>query len=198
MNICVTSHQRPPMLPLMHMHEGLLSTWCSFWQNGSSWHWNQQGSLQKFVRLTSSSFMIRISGSNRSGSTCIRLWYWTDKGVTHALSLGWCAVCARMKQSRVVDPARSRCAFAICTFAPIWMAQPIVHNFRRMSMADLRPREPGYFDYKEGWYEWDGKSKHEEETFAGHTMGCIRLMITDNNVEQFHYHNWRPIEHFAA
>ena len=25
-------------------------------------------------------------------------------------------------------------------FAPIWMAQPIVHNFRRMSMADLKPR----------------------------------------------------------
>ena len=28
-------------------------------------------------------------------------------------------------------------------FAPIWMAQPIVHNFRRMSMADLKPRQPG-------------------------------------------------------
>ena len=67
-----------------------------------------------------------------------------------------------------------------------------------MSVADLKPREPGYFDYKEGWYEWDGKGKHEEETFAGHTMGCIRLVISDNNVEQFHYHNWRPIEHFAA
>ena len=25
-------------------------------------------------------------------------------------------------------------------FAPVWMAQPIVHNFRRMSMADLKPR----------------------------------------------------------
>ena len=83
-------------------------------------------------------------------------------------------------------------------FAPIWMAQSIVHNFRRMSMAALKPRQPGFFDYKEGWYEWDGKGKHEEETFVGHTMGCIRLMITDNNVEQFHYHNWRPIEHFAT
>ena len=71
-------------------------------------------------------------------------------------------------------------------FAPIWMAQPIAHNFRRMSMADLKPRQPGFFDYKEGWYEWDGKGKHEEETFAGH------------NVEPFHYHNWRPIEYFAA
>ena len=29
-------------------------------------------------------------------------------------------------------------------------------------------------------------------------MGCIRLMVTDNNIEPFHYHNWRPIEHFAA
>ena len=83
-------------------------------------------------------------------------------------------------------------------FAPIWMAQPIVHNFRRMSMADLKPREPGFFDYKEGWHEWDGKGKHEEEAFAGHTMGCIRLMVTDNNVEPFHYHNWGPIEHFAV
>ena len=83
-------------------------------------------------------------------------------------------------------------------FAPIWMAQPIAHNFRRMSMADLKPREPGFINYKEGWYEWDGRGKHEEEAFAGHTMGCVRLMVTDNNVEPFHYHNWRPIEHFAA
>ena len=75
------------------------------------------------------------------------------------------------------------------------MAQPIVHNFRRMSMAEL---EPGFFDPKEGWYEWDGKGKHEEETFAGHTMGCIRLMISDNNVEPFHYHDWGPIKYFAA
>ena len=65
-------------------------------------------------------------------------------------------------------------------FAPIWMAQPIVHNFRRMSMADLKPREPGFISYKEGWYEWDGRGKQEEEAFAGHTMGCIRLMVTDN------------------
>ena len=83
-------------------------------------------------------------------------------------------------------------------FAPIWMAQPIVHNFRRMSMADLKPREPGFINYKEGWYEWDGRGKHEEEAFAGHTMECIRLMVTDNNIEPFHYHNWGPIEHFAA
>ena len=40
------------------------------------------------------------------------------------------------------------------TTAPIWMAQPIVQNFRTMSMADLEPRQPGYFDYKEGWNEW--------------------------------------------
>ena len=62
-------------------------------------------------------------------------------------------------------------------FAPIWMAQSVVHNFRRMSMADLKPREPGYIVYKEGWYEWDGRGKHEEEAFAGHTLGCIRLMV---------------------
>ena len=47
-------------------------------------------------------------------------------------------------------------------------------------------------------FEQGRKGKHEEETFAGHTMGCIRLMISDNIVEHFHYHNWRPIEHFAA
>ena len=78
------------------------------------------------------------------------------------------------------------------------MAQPSVHNFRRMSMADLKPREPGFINYKEGWYEWDGRGKHEEEAFAGHAMGCIRLMVTDNNIEPFHYQNWGPIEHFAA
>ena len=83
-------------------------------------------------------------------------------------------------------------------FAPIWMAQPIVHNFRIMSMADLGPRQPGYFDYKEGWYEWDGQGKHEEECFEGKTMGCIRLIISDNNAEQLHYKNWGPIEYFVS
>ena len=83
-------------------------------------------------------------------------------------------------------------------FAPIWMAQSVVHNFRRMSMADLKPREPGYILYKEGWHEWDGRGKQEEEAFAGHTLGCIRLMVTDNNIEPFHWQDWEPIEHFAA
>ena len=41
------------------------------------------------------------------------------------------------------------------------MAQSVVHNFRRMSMADLKPREPGYILYKEGWHEWDGRGKQE-------------------------------------
>ena len=36
------------------------------------------------------------------------------------------------------------------------------------------------------------------EAFAGHTLGCIRLMETDNNVEPFYYQEWGPIEHFAA
>ena len=78
------------------------------------------------------------------------------------------------------------------------MAQSVVHNFRRMSMADLKPRELGYIVCKEGWYEWDGRGKHEEEAFAGHTLGCIRLMVTDNNIEPFHWQDWEPIEHFAA
>ena len=78
------------------------------------------------------------------------------------------------------------------------MAQSVVHNFRRMSMADLKPRESGYIVYKEGWYEWDGRGKHEEEAFAGHTLGCIRLIVTDNNIEPFHWQDWEPIEHFAA
>ena len=82
-------------------------------------------------------------------------------------------------QTRRTSPIKMR----ICNlhfFAPIWMAQPIVHNFRRMSMADLKPRELGFLNYKEGWYEWDGRGKHEEEAFAGHTLGRIRLMVTDN------------------
>ena len=87
MSICATSHRTPRMLPLMRMHEGLLSTWCNSWQNGSSWPWSRPGSLQKCVRLIFSSFMTRISGLNRSGWTYIRQWCWIGKGVTHALSL---------------------------------------------------------------------------------------------------------------
>ena len=41
-------------------------------------------------------------------------------------------------------------------FASIWMAQLIVHNF-------LKPREPGYIVYKEGWYEWDGKQNMKKK-----------------------------------
>ena len=48
-------------------------------------------------------------------------------------------------------------------FAPIWMAQPIVRNFRRMSMANLKPREPGFINYKEGWYEWDGRGNMKKK-----------------------------------
>ena len=62
-----------------------------------------------------------------------------------------------------------------------------------MSMADLKPREPGYILYKEGWHEWDGRGKQEEEAFAGHALGCIRLMVTDNNIEPFHWQDWEPI-----
>ena len=29
-------------------------------------------------------------------------------------------------------------------------------------------------------------------------LGCIRLMVTDNNIEPFHWQDWEPIEHFAA
>ena len=67
-----------------------------------------------------------------------------------------------------------------------------------MSMADLKPREPGHILYKEGWHKWDGRGKQEEEAFAGHTLGCIRLMVTDNNIEPFYWQDWEPIEHFAA
>ena len=59
-----------------------------------------------------------------------------------------------------------------------------------MSMADLKPREPGYILHKEGWYEWNRRGKQEEEAFAGHTL--------DNNIEPFHWQDWEPIEHFAA
>ena len=79
------------------------------------------------------------------------------------------------------------------------MAQSSVHNFRRMSMVNLKPRQLGFFDYKERWYKWNGKGKHEEEAFAGYTMGCIRLMVLPTPMwSPFHYHNWKPIEYFAA
>ena len=67
------------------------------------------------------------------------------------------------------------------------MAQPIVHNFRVLSLADLGPRQPGYFEHKEGWHEWDGTGKHDAESFAGNTPGCIRLSISDSNIQQFPY-----------
>ena len=71
---------------------------------------------------------------------------WINKLHT-PLSLGWCAVFARMKPSRPVDPVQSRCVFAI------------VHNCRRIRMAKLKSRQPGFF-------EWDGKGKHEEVMFS--------------------------------
>ena len=137
------------MPPLMRMHEGLLSTWCNSWRNGSLWPWSRLESLQKFGRQSFFSYMTRTSGLNKSGWICIKQWCWIDKGFS---------------------PIKMR----ICNlhfFASIWMAQPIVHNFRRMSVADLKPREPDFISYKEGWYKWDGRGKQEEEAFAGHTMG---------------------------
>ena len=113
------------------------------------------------------------------------------------LNLVRCVCKNETEQTGRTSPIKMR----ICNlhfFASIWMAQSVVHNFRRMSMADLKPRELGYIVYKEGWYEWDGRGKHEEEVFAGHTLGCIRLMVTDNNIEPFHWQDWEPIEHFAA
>ena len=81
-------------------------------------------------------------------------------------------------------------------FAPIWMAQPIAHNFRQMSMLNLNPDSRDSLPTrKAGMGRANTKKKH---SFAGHTMGCIRLMISDSNVEPFHYHDWGPIEHFAA
>ena len=53
-----------------------------------SWPWNLQGLSRKFVRLTFSSFIRKISGSNRSGSThikplcwlvrCVQGWTWAE------------------------------------------------------------------------------------------------------------------------
>ena len=48
-------------------------------------------------------------------------------------------------------------------FAPIWMAQPIVHNFRRMSLADLKPREPGFINYEEGWASGTGEENTKKK-----------------------------------
>ena len=113
------------------------------------------------------------------------------------LGLVRCVCKDETEQTGRTSPIKMR----ICNlhfFAPIWMAQSVVHNFRRMSMANLKPREPGYILYKEGWHEWDGRGKQEEEAFAGHTLGCIRLMVTDNNIEPFQWQDWGPIEHFAA
>ena len=43
MSICGHSHRRLLMQPLMSMHEGLLSIWCSSWLSGSSWPWSLPG-----------------------------------------------------------------------------------------------------------------------------------------------------------
>ena len=111
------------------------------------------------------------------------------------LGLVRCVCKDETEQTGRTSPIKMR----ICNlhfFAPIWMAQSVPY-FRRMSMADLKPREPGYIVYKEGWYELDGRGKQEEEAFAGHTLGCIRPMVTDNNIEPFHWQDWEPVEHFG-
>ena len=118
--------------------------------------------------------------------------YWVGPVYVWCGGKGTAPGCARKREPK----GTKRCNLHF--FAPIWMAQSVVHNFRRMSMADLKPREPGYILCKEGWHEWDGRGKQEEEAFAGHTLGCIRLMVTDNNIEPFHWQDWEPIEHFAA
>ena len=142
MNICATSLQIPPMLPLMHMHEGLLSSWCSFWQNGSSWPWNRPGSLQKFGRLTSFSFkqiwvdLHQTMLLDRQGSY-----------TRPVLGLVRCVCKDETEQTGRSSPIKMRIS-NLHFFAPIWMAQSIVHNFRRMSMAELKPKQPRFFDYK--------------------------------------------------
>ena len=56
----------------------------------------------------------------------------------------------------------------------------MVHNFRFSSAADIAPKQPGYFEFKEGCHEYDGKGKHKEKCFAGSSLGCIRLRISDS------------------
>ena len=72
------------------------------------------------------------------------------------LGLVRCVCKDETEQTGRTSPIKMR----ICNlhfFASIWVAQSVIHNFRRMSMTDLKPREPGYIVYKEGWYEWDGR-----------------------------------------
>ena len=71
------------------------------------------------------------------------------------------------------------------------LARSVVHNFRRMNMADLKPREPGYIVCKEGWYEWNGKGKHEEEAFAGVRASIHTFFATFDDEE------WRIITLFV-
>ena len=55
------------------------------------------------------------------------------------LGLVRCVCKDETEQTGRTSPIKMR----ICNlhfFAPIWMAQSVVHNFRRMSMADLKPR----------------------------------------------------------
>ena len=188
---------RLPTQPLISMRKGLLSIWCSFWPSGSLWRWNPLGSLQRFAPLTFYSFMIKTSGLSWVDLLQTMVLDRQGSYTSPVIGLVRC-VC---KDEHGQSGRSSSIKMRVCNlhfFAPVWMAQPIVQNFRQMSMADLEPRQPGFFDYKEGRCEWNGQGKHEEETFAGHTMGCIRLMILDNNVEPFHYHGWGPIKYFAA
>ena len=48
-------------------------------------------------------------------------------------------------------------------FAPIWMAQPIVHNFRRMSMADLKPRQRDSLTIRNGGMRRTGKENMKKK-----------------------------------
>ena len=125
------------------------------WPNGSSWPWSQlEPSAPDFLFLHEKDFWFKEIWVDLHQTMVL------DREGSYTrpvLGLVRCVCKDETDQTGRTSPIKMR----ICNlhfFAPIWMAQSVVHNFRRMSMANLKPRESGYILYKEGWYEWDGRA----------------------------------------
>ena len=95
---------------------------------------------QRFEPLTFSYFMIRTSGLSKSGSICTKPTMVLDRQESYTRPvIGLRCVCKdEHGQSGRSSPIAMRIR-NLHFFAPISMAQPIAHNFRRMSMAELEP-----------------------------------------------------------
>ena len=96
---------------------------------------------QRSMPLISCFCMRKTSGSNKSGWTDIRPWFWTDEAAMISQLLVSSDVYVRTWREELEEVPRSSWGFATCTS----------RNFRVLHAADVYKKQPGYFEYKEGW-----------------------------------------------